>query len=103
MSLFHLIMVLSPSTETVFLNVYAPVCMIVPFIFIVISNLGLILSFSLYLLYRAECEDRAAMKDENLGIYQARKLKALTITITLFICWVILTYSPAFTNQIYFL
>lgn len=63
MSLFHLIMVLSPASKTIFLNVYAPVCIIVPFIFIVISNLGLILSLSLMLLYKSERDERDKIKD----------------------------------------
>lgn len=101
-SLLHLIIILSVDSNA-FLSVYAPMCMVVPFIFIVLANLGLILSFSLFLLYRGECQERSKIKDTNLGLYQSRKLKAGTITFVLFICWVMITYTPAYTNQFYFM
>ena len=101
-SLMHLIILLGVNSDA-FLSVYAPLCMIVPFLFIVLANLGVILAFSLFLLYKGEVDERSKIKDENLGLYQSRKLKAGGIAAVLFICWGLITYTPAYTNQFYFL
>jgi len=77
--------------------------MIVPFMFIFVSNLGVILSISLSLLYRSQVQERARMKDSQLPIYQGKFMKSATISAILIICWGLLMYSPRLTNEFYFL
>ena len=69
MSLLHIVMITSPSDDDVFLSVYAPVSLIVPFMFIFVVNLGVILSISLTLLYKSQVDERNKVKDVALPIY----------------------------------
>lgn len=97
MSMLHIIILISISDRLKFIEFYAKFARNVNIIFLILSNLALILGLTMSMVYRQKTIEKMRMLDNDRHQYRSQYTVAIVISVILFFCWAILLALPYYT------
>lgn len=95
--MLHIIVLISISDVTKFLNFYAIFARNVNIIFLILANLALILGLAMSMIYRQNAQEKMRMLDNERHSYRSQYTVAIVISVILLVCWAMLFVLPYWT------
>ena len=102
MSLMHLIVLLSQSNKTLFLQLYQLISITVNAVFMIFTSFCLVLGLALTLIYKQKSDEKMRNLDEFRLEFRQHYIVSTIITSFVAVCLVIIYILPMYTNKFYY-